>query len=197
MKQPASWKEIHELVEKISKRRKTIESTHSKLKADHATLVKESRELDREKKALLEEIRLLRDIIKEHKMRTELETLYKNVTEEKTLAYLTYLPEVRSTAAYVDDGIVAKGGQEVYGIKPGRTSQEEKKRVRSILHSILDATGRRNKVKLRGLAKELRVDESLLGEWAAAMEKRGMIKVTRSFRGELILEKSAPKPTAQ
>lgn len=196
MKQPNSWKEIHELVEKISRRRKTIESTHSKLKADHASLVKESRELEREKKAVLEEIRLLRDIIKEHKMRKELETLYQSVTEERTLAYVAYLPEVTSTAAYVDDGIVAKEGQMLYGIKPSKASPEEKKKVRSILHSILDATGRKNKVKLKGLARELGVDEALLREWAAAMEKRGMIKVTHSFRGEIILEKPAPKPAA-
>jgi hypothetical protein len=196
MKQPASWKEIHELVEKISKRRKTIETTHAKLKSDHATLVKESRQLEREKKAVLEEIRLLRDIIKENKLKTELETLYRNVTEQKTLAYTTYLPEVKTTAAYVDDGIVAKDGQQVYGIKPRRTSPQEKKNIRTILHSILDATSRKNKVKLKGLARELGVEEALLKEWATVMEKRGMIRVTHSFRGEIILEKPMPKPGA-
>jgi chromosome segregation ATPase len=197
MKQPASWKEIHELVEKISKRRKTIEDAHAKLRSDHATLVKESRQLEREKKAVLEEIRLLRDIIKENKLKTELETLYQNVTEEKTLAYTTYLPEVKTTAAYVDDGIVAKDGQTLYGIKPRRTSPQEKKNVRTILHSILDATSRKNKVKLKGLARELGVEEALLKEWATVMEKHGMIKVTHAFRGEIILEKPMPKPAAR
>ena len=65
----------------------------------------------------------------------------------------------------------------------------QKKQIKTFLHSMLELTNEKGKIKIRDLSTELDVDEKLLVNWAEMMDKRGMLKMGYSISGEPVLRK--------
>lgn len=65
----------------------------------------------------------------------------------------------------------------------------QKKQIKTLLHSILELIDERGKIKLKDAAKEVDADENTLKQWVRIMEKRGMVHVSSSIRGEVFIEK--------
>jgi hypothetical protein len=66
----------------------------------------------------------------------------------------------------------------------------QKKQIKTLLHTILELTNTRGKIKLKDIAKEIEVDESTLKQWVNVMDRRGMVRASYSIRGEVFVEKT-------
>lgn len=192
MKNTDITRTISKITEDISRRREEIEQKQNKIREEYERLIKENRELQKERHILLEEIRLLRDAIKENKLKLELEALHYSITGEKFGEYIAQ-PKTKTINPEIKDAIISDK-ETIYAVKINKETKKippngQNRQIKTLLHLILDATKKRDRIRSKELAEELNIDEKTIKHWVDVMAKRNMIKATYSLGGELIIEK--------
>lgn len=175
------WPDIRCRVEKIRERRLALENRKAELDFMQEKLVEEARKLQEEKDGVFEEIKLVRDLMAELMAREGdggqgYEELHKEI--------MGYISPQKDKSSEDENPLMSFFKKKKVG-----DPQNNKRKIKTLLHIMLETTEKEGKIKVKDLARKLKADERVVEEWAMVMANRRIVKLGYSMRGEAVLER--------
>jgi hypothetical protein len=171
----------------IKKKKKELDARRNTLAAERHRIELEWKLLDDDYRIIQEKIS---DIIEANVKNFEIapECVLGVSIPDGGKVFEEYIDPIEEIVAPIEAAEKARKGTAPYKVVK-YSEVNQKKQIKTLLHTILELTNEKGKVKLKDIAKEIDVDENTLNQWAKVMDKRGMVRVSSSIRGEVFIEK--------
>lgn len=176
---------IEAILKRIRERRANIELRQKAFFVEQENLRREQNMLEEDKRVIQGEIKSLIDLLRKQRIGcgvNQQDFVDEGIKLEKDTVVLGGVADPTQSAS----SLVSVDGRKKILVAGRRIN------VKTLLHSILEAANERGSVRLKDLAKELDVDESLVREWAEVMARRGMVRFSFSVGGDALVKKALP-----
>jgi hypothetical protein len=191
---PKACDDIPHRVKRIREKEAEMMMRREELDVLKKKFIEEHLKLGRDRTSLEEEIRVLEETVAECNRKTaadgsvcfELPPDIKNLRgkEDKQKPAGNHIEKGPTVKVVENNGKTCRPGS-----NGPYVLVQERKQIRTVLHSILEALNEKGTVKVGDAAKDFGLGKDELLVWAKVMENRGMLDLSYTFRGEALLKK--------